>query len=488
MSEATTIVIAGGTGDLTQRKLLPALFNLRCKGRLPERLHIVAFARAQMDDAAYRELMWNGVREFGELAIQRDQWDSFAENLYYVCGDLASPSTFEALQERLSHCETGSERANRLFYLSIAPSFHETAITNLQRFGLTQEDTGWRRIVIEKPFGQDEASARKLNEVVHAAFDERQAYRIDHYLGKETVQNLLVFRFANAIFEPLWNRNYVDSVQITVSETVPVGSRAGYYDQSGVVRDMVQNHLLQLLSVIAMEPPASMEAHALRNKKVEVLESVRRWSPREFASNAVAGQYRGYLDEPGVAEGSRTPTYVAMRLFVDNWRWQGVPFYLRSGKSMARKESEIVIRFKSPPLSMFPNATGREVSANVLSICIQPDEGFHLRFDTKVPDQGMSTKPVDMEFHYGSAFEGQELPEAYERLLEDALLGDASLFIRGDWIEQAWGIVDPLLECWADPACGLPAPYEPGSWGPAEADALLAEREDAWVSLCAQHA
>ena len=484
MSDSTTIVILGGTGDLAQRKLLPALHNLDVLGRLPANVSIVGFARAQHDDASYRELMWKGAREFGDPPPQRAAWDRFAKRLSYVRADLADPASFGALRSRLGEIEGGAERADRIFYLAIAPSLFAPAIAGLDGVGLANEDTGWRRVVVEKPFGEDEASAAELDERVHAVFRESQVYRIDHYLGKETVQNLLVFRFANTIFEPVWNRNYVDNVQITVSETVTVGDRAGYYDGSGVIRDMVQNHLLQLLCLVAMEPPSSPDPEALRTKKVEVLEAVRRWSPEEFAANAVAGQYEGYLDEKGVAEDSRTPTYAAMRLFIDNWRWQGVPFYLRSGKAMAGKRSEIAIHFKAPPLTLFAQPEGHVHAPNVLAMCVGPDEGFHLRFSSKVPDAGMLIEPEHMEFHYRTSFAGREIPEAYQRLLEDALAGDASLFIRGDQIKHAWSIVDPLLKRLADPASPKPEAYAAGSWGPAAADALLARDGFAWDSLC----
>ena len=484
MSDITTIVILGGTGDLTQRKLMPALFHLASKGRLPENLTIVGAGRTLHDDAAYREQMWHGAQEFGELAVQREAWERFAARIHYACVDLADPSTLDALAQRLRVVEAGAERANRLFYLAIAPSLYVPAIHALDQAGLVREDTGWRRVVVEKPFGHDAASAAALDTVIHGVFAESQVYRIDHYLGKETVQNLLVFRFANSIFEPLWNRNYVDNVQITVSETVTVGDRGAYYDESGVVRDMVQNHLLQLLCLVAMEPPSATDAESLRTKRSEVLDAVRRWSPQEYHKHAVAAQYEGYLGEPGVAKDSRTPTYAAMRLYVDNWRWQGVPFYLRSGKAMAGKRSELAIHFKPPPLSIFSRGQGSEVAPNVLAMCVGPDEGFHLRFATKVPDQGMRTRSEDMEFHYRTSFVGQELPEAYERLLEDALDGEASLFIRSDQIANAWSIVDPLLECWADPASGKLHQYRQGSWGPRAADALLRKDGFAWETLC----
>ncbi len=484
--EPTTIVIFGATGDLAQRKLLPALFQLACKGRLPDRFRIVGFARQEYSDDQFREFMGDGVREFGQLALRTGEWAAFARNISYVQGDLDTHEDYVRLKDSLKDFE-GSGGAHQLFYLSVAPRFFGTAVANLGSSGLGREDGGWRRVVIEKPFGRDLQSAQSLNRAVHEVFKEEQVYRIDHYLGKETVQNLLVFRFSNRIFEPLWNREHVDNVQITAAETVSVGDRAGYYDQSGVVRDMVQNHLLQLLTMHAMEPPSTMDADSLRNHKVEVLRAIRRWSPEEEALNTTLGQYRGYRDEKGVAPGSTTPTYAALRLYIDNWRWQGVPFYLRTGKAMADKTTEIVIQFRRPPHMMISGAPDEELSPNVLSLCLQPNEGVHLKFGVKVPDQGMIVGSRDMAFHYDSAFKDQAIPEAYERLLQDCLEGDASLFIRSDHIEEAWRIVAPLLERQENPSVPPPQEYEPGSWGPSTADSLLSQGGHIWQQVCGVH-
>ena len=485
---STTLVIFGATGDLARRKLVPALFTLYCKGRLPEDMHIVGFARGEMTDETFRELTWKGAEELADLAVRPDVWGKFAKRLSYVQGDLSSEGDCSMLRAQLERLE-GETPVERVYFLSVAPSLYETAIRSLASAGLTDQANGPRRVVIEKPFGHDSASARTLDEVVHGAFDESQVYRIDHYLGKETVQNLMVLRFANAIFEPLWNRTYVAQVQVTVAEQVDVGTRAGYYDGFGVVRDMVQNHLLQLLTLVAMEPPASMDAGALRNEKVKVLQAVRRWeTPKEAARNAVGAQYQGYRQANGVQPDSNTPTYAAMRLFVDNWRWRDVPFYLRSGKAMAEKSSEINVQFRCPPHQLFHLNEDDVQAANLLGICLQPDEGMHLRFQVKVPDAGTTMRPQDMEFHYGSSFSEQGIPEAYERLLQDALVGDASLFIRSDQIHEAWDIVDPLLQAWeAPPDAPLGTEYPHGSWGPPEADALLAEHGHAWLHTCEGH-
>ena len=484
---ATTLVIIGASGDLTRRKLIPALFNLACKRRLPQGLRIVGVARSAYSDQQFRELMWNDTSKFGDLAVRKDEWAMFAQDLFYVRGDASKTADLLNLKQRLEELEGDAYSANRLFYLSVAPHIFEDAVKGLGNSGLVKEDGGWRRAVIEKPFGRDLTTAQKLNQALHKVFNEGQIFRIDHYLGKETVQNLLVFRFANAIFEPIWNRNYVDSVQITVAEKIDVGDRGGYYDQSGVIRDMIQNHLLQLLTMVAMEPPSAIDADALRNRKVDVLKAIRRWSPDEAQQHAVLGQYRGYLKEKGVPPQSTSPTYAALRLYVDNWRWNGVPFYLRSGKAMAQKMSEVVIQFQRPPHVMFSLDPDQRLTPNVLSICLEPDEGLHLTFEAKVPDQGMTTRSVDMEFHYESAFKSQPVPEAYERLLQDALEGDATLFIRSDHIEEAWRMVDPLLQALDGSTTPPLHAYEPGSWGPQAADEFLALDGRRWLQVCGAH-
>lgn len=350
---------------------------------------------------------------------------------------------------------------------------------------LTEEE-GWRRVVIEKPFGSDLASARALNGSIHAVLQENQVYRIDHYLGKETVQNILVARFANTIFEPVWNRNYIDNVQITVAETVGVGSRARYYDKAGVLRDMFQNHLIQLLTLVAMEPTSSYNADALRDEKLKVIRAIRPIRAAEVQQHSVVGQYRGYLQEANVQPGSRTPTYAMLQFFIDNWRWQGVPFYLRSGKKLADKVSEIIIQFKKPPHMIFPMNGDLEGSSNMLSICLQPDEGIHLRFEAKVPDTVAQTRSVNMNYHYRDEFGPQSIPEAYERLLLDVISGDASLYTRADQTELSWELFDPIINGWQNPSVPPPLEYEPGSWGPAQSHQFLAADGRQWEQVCGE--
>jgi glucose-6-phosphate 1-dehydrogenase len=484
MSEMTTIVIFGASGDLTRRKLIPAFFDLYLKERLPANWRIVGVSRSPHSDDEFRDKMKLGVKEFARFAFDAEQWAAFAAHVSYHAGNLTNEDEMRALDQALLAHE-GEEVANRMYYLSIAPRLYESALANLGCTGMVDESGGWRRVVIEKPFGHDLPSAKLLNHAVHRVLDESQIYRIDHYLGKETVQNIMVFRFANSLFEPVWNRNYIDHVQITAAETVDVGHRADYYDGVGVVRDMMQNHMLQLLALVAAEPPASFEADALRNEKVKVLRAVRKMEPEEVARNSVRGQYRAYRDAEGVAPYSETATYAAIRFFIDNWRWQGVPFYLRSGKAMAKKFTEITIFFKEPPHVMFPLPANATIARNSLSICIQPDEGIHFSFQAKVPDTAARMRTVNMAFQYETAFGPTAIPEAYERLLLDIIKGDASLFSRGDSIELAWSLIDPILEGWnSDHTTSMAFFYEAGSWGPVEADRLLARDGAKWTSGC----
>jgi glucose-6-phosphate 1-dehydrogenase len=464
-------VIFGASGDLTARKLIPSLFNLYRKGRLPDRFLVVGTARRSWDDQAFRAHLRQSARELAGADVEDEAWSRFERNLFYRAGDLADADHYRALDALLREKENGE--ADRLYYLAIAPGLFATAVKELGAAGMTDEGSGCKRVVIEKPFGRDLESATELSEALHAVLHEDQIYRIDHYLGKETVQNLMVIRFANAIFEPLWNRNYVDNVQITVAESVGAGRRAGYYDQSGVLRDMVQNHLLQLLALVALEPPVRFEPTALRNEKVKVLDAVRPIKGSDVARNTVRGQYRGYLEAEGVESDSRTATFVALRLFIDNWRWQGVPFYLRTGKNLDRKLTEISIQFRCPPHGLFQGDRECRITSNRLRIQIQPDEGIHLQFETKVPDQGLSMRSEDLSFFYRDAFKGVALPDAYERLLLDAVRGDASLFTRDDEIKEAWGLVDGILAAWETEAGPPLEIYEPGSPGPESADALL---------------
>ena len=472
----TSIIIFGASGDLTQRKLIPSLFHVYRKGRMPKQFRIIGYGNTAYTDEAFRLHLEEGVKKFASFEIKPEQWAEFAPNIFYQHGKYDTLDDFETLSETMGRWENGA--GNRVYYMATPPGIFPNIIDLL---GITEqltENGGWRRVVIEKPFGTDLATAKNLNQQIHRTLNENQIYRIDHYLGKETVQNILVTRFANTIFEPLWNRNYIDHVEITVAEKVGVEHRGRFYDGVGVMRDMFQNHLLQLLSLVAMEPPSSFEANALRNEKVKVLCSIRPMDSEAAAKNTVRAQYKGYLQENGVDPESKTPTFAALKLQVDNWRWQEVPFYLRSGKALKDKVSQIAITFKEPPHLLF-NVSDGGLNPNMLVLFLQPDEGVHWRFEAKVPDTISETRPVDMEFHYADSFSNTAIPEAYERLLLDTITGDASLFTRADEVESAWGLIDPILEAWKGTSQPLTS-YDVGSWGPAKADALLARDGRIW--------
>lgn len=493
--EPCTMVIFGASGDLTSRKLVPALYNLARERRLPAGFSVVGFARRDWDDAQFREILLEGVNSNSRSgAAESGLWQSFAEGISYHQSEFSDAAGYATLAERLRAIdEQRGTGGNRVFYLATPPDAYAEIIAQLGAHGLNRSpEGGWTRIIVEKPFGRDLASAQELNRHLRSVFDEGQIYRIDHYLGKETVQNILVFRFANGIFEPIWNRRYIDHVQITVAENIGVGDRGGYYDRSGALRDMVQNHLLELMTLVTMEPPVAYDADAVRDEKVKVLRAVRPIDPREVDQLTVRGQYgpgsvagetaRGYHEERGVGAGSQTETYVALKLFIESWRWAGVPFYLRSGKRLPRRVSEIAIQFRAAPLMLFDHTPTSGVEPNVLAIKIQPDEGITLKFSSKVPGQATQIRPVTMDFRYGSSF-GVASPEAYERLLLDCLLGDSTLFTRGDEIEALWSIITPLLQGWAaGPAQPFPN-YEAGSWGPTAADAFMARDGRVWRRL-----
>jgi glucose-6-phosphate 1-dehydrogenase len=474
----TAIVIFGASGDLTSRKIIPALHSLMRAGLMPKSTKIIGVARSRLTDDAFRDRLSKGIAKNSRLRPGvKKQWPSSAPSLSYLAGDYGDPKTYRLLAEKLSNSGSGAANANHLFYLATPETVFPMIVKQLGRSGLARAGSAWRRIIIEKPFGRDRRSARKLNRQVHAVFDDDQVYRIDHYLGKETVQNIVSLRFANAIFEPLWNRNYVDHVQITMAESIGVEHHTGYYEQAGVLRDMVQNHLLQLLTLTAMEPPSAFDAKNLWAEKVKVLEAVRR--PK--ADDAVFGQYEGYRRETRVSKDSRTPTFVALKLYVDNWRWHGVPFYLRTGKMLAQKTTEIVLKFRSVPLLLFPES--EDVSPNRISLCIQPDEGVHLRFETKSPGMGMKMAPADLVFNY-NRFGKNALPEAYERLLLDVIHGDPTLFVRSDFEDRSWAILDPLLDVSEKAEDDALLLYKEGSWGPTEADRLMARDERSWELGC----
>jgi glucose-6-phosphate 1-dehydrogenase len=477
-----TFVIFGASGDLTHRKLVPALYHLFRKGRLPKDTRIVGFSRTAFTHDEWRSDLAKAVARFVGNDFDAGLWDRFSQNIYYHPGDIGRAEDFTTLARLLREIEK-AENSTRVYYLATAPQFYEPAVEQLGRSGLADENGGKRRVIIEKPFGTDLASARHLNAAVHAVFSEQQVYRIDHYLGKETVQNLLVLRFANTIFEPIWNRNYIDHVQITVAEEVDVGRRAGYYDSAGVIRDMFQNHLLQLLMITAMEAPVRYEADPVRNEKVKVLQAIRPMKPEDVYRDTLRGQYDGYANTEGVRPGSHTATFAAVKLWIDNWRWQGVPFYLRSGKAMSCRTTQIVVQFQEPPHMLFKDGPKSVSESNRLVVQVQPNEGMQLEFETKVPDAGMKLRQTALDFRYQREFRGM-IPEAYERLLLDALEGDASLFARADEVEASWAICDPILEEWRRSDKPPLHIYEPGLWGPEESTQWMADQGRQWFDIC----
>ena len=492
ISTPCTIIIFGASGDLTKRKLIPALYHLFSDGQLPEEFRVIGFARREKTDESWRKELKVGVDK--HLRLPRREaavWEAFQKNIFYHRGDLTDAEAYQSLAKRLAKFENASLQENLVFYLAISPTLFVEAVDQLHAVGLLKRQRDklapWQRLVVEKPFGQDLASARELNAQLVKHVRERQIFRIDHYLGKETVQNIMMFRFSNALFEQLWNREAIEHVQITVSEDIGVGSRGGYFEESGTLRDMMQNHLLQILSLVAMEPPVSLEAEAIRNEKVKLLQSIRELAPDDVARQVVRGQYfaggingdtrQGYRQEERVAPESNVETYVAAQFFIDNWRWSGVPFYLRTGKNLPLRASEVRVQFRPTPNVLF--ARQADLQPNALTLRLQPDEGIFLRFNGKVPGNSMDIQPVRMHFGYDTEF-GAYTPEAYERLLLEAMAGDATLFIRRDEVETAWQIIDGIRTGWNGAPLSNREFYAAGTWGPEAAEDLLAQAGHKW--------
>jgi glucose-6-phosphate 1-dehydrogenase len=472
------VVIFGASGDLAKRKLLPALYNLHVQGLIPDNTKIVGTSRSEIDDQGFRAQIKQAILEHSRIELDEKSWPSLAEDIHYIPGDVTDEDSMQKLREILSDMDAqhGTD-GNRIWYMALLPQFFGNTAETIAKNGML-DTSGWHRLVIEKPFGFDLATATELSATIGAHFTEDQIFRIDHYLGKETVQNLLVFRFANAIFEPIWNRRHIDNVQITVAEDLGIENRGAFYERVGALRDVAQNHLLQLLALITMEPPVSWDAESIRDEKVKILSSVRRWSVRECETTIARGQYEGYRDEKDVDPSSSVETFVAMKLMIDNWRWADVPFYVRTGKALAAKETEIVISFKRVPHLLFSKTDVEELEPNRLIIRIQPNEGFTLTFGSKVPGPQVNVRTVDMDFDYENEF-GSGTPEAYERLLLDAMNGDATLFTRADEILEAWEIVDPILSFWS--GGGRPGRYDKGSWGPDAANELPRQDGNRWI-------